>query len=45
MYDSGVATEIVATWTEVLTEQASELVDASTIQSDADAILNSIPEM
>ncbi|MFK8025071.1 MAG: CotH kinase family protein [Ilumatobacter sp.] len=42
MYESGTAADIVATWTAVLTEQASDLVDASTIQAEADAILASI---
>ncbi|MEM9712080.1 MAG: CotH kinase family protein [Actinomycetota bacterium] len=42
MYDSGAANDIVTTWTEVLTDQASELVDVSTIEAEAAAILVSI---
>lgn len=42
LYDSGAASDIVATWVEVLGEQAADLVDASTIQAEAEAILVSI---
>jgi spore coat protein CotH len=42
MYNSGTAADIIDTWTEVLTEQAGDLVDESTIRAEADAILASI---
>jgi spore coat protein CotH len=38
LVDSGRAQEILDTWVAVLTDGASDLVDADTIQSEADAI-------
>ncbi|WP_081784856.1 CotH kinase family protein [Cellulomonas sp. KRMCY2] len=38
LYDSGTAADVLATWTEVLTSQASDLVDAGTITQEAAAI-------
>ncbi|MFW2382956.1 MAG: CotH kinase family protein [Acidimicrobiales bacterium] len=42
MYNSGTAADIIDGWAEVLTEQAGDLVDESTIRAEADAILTSI---
>lgn len=38
LFTSGAADEALATWTDVLTSQASDLVDVATIESDAAAI-------
>jgi spore coat protein CotH len=38
LYDSGYAEEVVDQWVTVLTEQAGDLVDASTVEEEADAI-------
>lgn len=38
LFDSGVADELIATWSEVLTSQASDLVSESTVQREAEAI-------
>lgn len=38
LYDSGKAEEILSGWEELLTSEASDLVDAKTIASEADAI-------
>lgn len=35
LYTSGTADEIVSTWADVLTDQAGDLVDASTVESEA----------
>jgi spore coat protein CotH len=40
LYDSGTADEILARWVALLTEQATDLVDAATISDEADAIAN-----
>ncbi len=42
MFTSSAAADVVASWVQTLTDQAADLVDASTIQADADAILASI---
>jgi hypothetical protein len=42
LFVSGAAAQIVDTWVDVLSEQASELVDPATIEAEADAILASI---
>ena len=44
LFESGAAEAILAAWTTVVTEQASDLVDASTIEQEADAISRSIAE-
>ncbi|NYE36410.1 spore coat protein CotH [Nocardioides cavernae] len=38
LYDSGYAGEVLDRWVAVLTEQAGDLVDADTVQTEADAI-------
>ena len=38
LYASGYAEEVLDRWVEVLTEQAGDLVDADTVQQEADAI-------
>ncbi len=38
LYDSGYAEEVLDQWEGVLTEQAGDLVDATTVQEEADAI-------
>ena len=38
LYTSGDAEEILSTWVTVLTEQAGDLVDATTIETEADAV-------
>jgi spore coat protein CotH len=38
LFDSGYAEEVLQQWTTVLTEQAGDLVDADTVQQEADAI-------
>ncbi|CUR58559.1 putative Spore coat assembly protein [metagenome] len=42
LYDSGYAEQVLDRWTTVLTEQAGDLVDADTVQQEADAIRSSI---
>ncbi|MDR7253176.1 spore coat protein CotH [Nocardioides sp. BE266] len=42
LYDSGYAEEVLGRWSTVLTEQAGDLVDADTVQQEADAIRESI---
>ena len=42
LVDSGYAAEVVDRWSTVLTEQAGELVDAATVQDEADAIRASL---
>ena len=42
LYVSGAAAQVVDTWFDVLSEQASDLVDPATIEAEADAILASI---
>ncbi|WP_374456976.1 CotH kinase family protein [Nocardioides sp.] len=42
LYDSGYAEEVLDRWAGVLTEQAGDLVDADTVQEEADAIRSSI---
>jgi spore coat protein CotH len=42
LYDSGYAEEVLDRWTSVLTEQAGDLVDAETVEEEADAIRSSI---
>ncbi|WP_062071113.1 CotH kinase family protein [Demequina sediminicola] len=44
LYDSGLADEVLDTWTTLLTDNASELIDATTVQSDADALQARFPE-
>lgn len=44
LFDSGAAEAILAAWTTVVTEQASDLVDASTIEQEAAAISQSLAE-
>ena len=43
LFESGAAVEAVASWVEVLTSQASDLVDTATIEADAAAILAAMP--
>ncbi len=43
LFASGIAAEVVATWVDVLGDQASEVVDAATIEADAAAILAALP--
>jgi spore coat protein CotH len=38
LYGSGAAQEVLDRWVALLTEQATDLVDAATIESEADAI-------
>lgn len=38
LFDSGYAAEVLDQWVSVLTEQAGDLVDASTVEEEADAI-------
>ena len=38
LFDSGYATDVLDQWVSVLTEQAGDLVDAGTVQQEADAI-------
>lgn len=38
LYDSGYAEEVLDQWVTVLTEQAGDLVDAATVEEEADAI-------
>lgn len=38
LYTSGDAEEILSTWVTVLTEQAGDLVDATTLETEADAV-------
>lgn len=38
LYTSGTADEIVSTWEDVLTDQAGDLVDAATVESEASAL-------
>ena len=38
LFASGYAEEVLDRWVEVLTEQAGDLVDADTVQQEADAI-------
>ena len=42
LYDSGYAEEVLDRWSTLLTEQAGDLVDAATVQEEADAIRSSI---
>ncbi|MDT0184752.1 CotH kinase family protein [Microbacterium sp. ARD31] len=42
LYDSGYAEEVLDRWSALLTEQAGDLVDAATVQEEADAIRSSI---
>lgn len=42
LYDSGYAEEVLDRWVAVLTEQAGDLVDAGTVQAEADAIRTSM---
>ncbi len=42
LYDSGYAEEVLDRWSAVLTEQAGDLVDAGTVEEEADAIRSSI---
>ena len=42
LFASGAAADILDEWVEVLSEQATDLVDTATIQAEADAILASI---
>jgi len=42
LYDSGYAEEVLDQWVQVLTEQAGDLVDADTVNEEADAIRDSI---
>ena len=42
LYDSGYAEQVLDRWTTVLTEQAGDLVDADTVQQEADAIRETI---
>ena len=42
LYASGAAEEIIDTWVDVLSTDATDLVDVATIQADADAIVTSI---
>ena len=44
LFESGAAQAILAAWTTVLTEQATDLVDAATIEQEAAAISRSIAE-
>lgn len=38
LFDSGLADELIDTWVEVLTTEATDLVAATTVEADADAI-------
>jgi hypothetical protein len=42
LYDSGYAEQVLGRWTTVLTEQAGDLVDAETVQEEADVIRETI---
>lgn len=42
LYDSGYAEEVLDRWSNLLTEQAGDLVDADTVQQEADAIRDAI---
>lgn len=42
LVDSGYAEEVLERWSQVLTEQAGDLVDADTVQAEADAIRSSL---
>lgn len=42
LYDSGYAEEVLDQWVTVLTEQAGDLVDAATVEEEADAIRTAI---
>jgi spore coat protein CotH len=42
LYDSGYAEEVLDQWVQVLTEQAGDLVDADTVEEEADAIREAI---
>lgn len=42
LYESGYAEEVLDSWVTVLTEQAGDLVDAATVQEEADAIRSAI---
>lgn len=42
LYDSGYAEEVLDQWVTVLTEQADDLVDAATVEEEADAIRTAI---
>lgn len=42
LVDSGYAEEVLERWSQVLTEQAGDLVDADTVQAEADAIRTSL---
>ena len=44
LFDSGYAEQVLDQWVAVLTEQAGDLVDADTVQQEADAIRASIVE-
>jgi hypothetical protein len=43
LFTSGAAEDIIARWTELLTAEATDLVAAATIDSDAAAITNTFP--
>jgi spore coat protein CotH len=42
LFDSGYATDVLDQWVSVLTEQAGDLVDAGTVQQEADAIRTNV---
>ena len=42
LYDSGYAEQVLDQWVTVLTEQAGDLVDAATVEEEADAIRTAI---
>lgn len=45
LYSSGAAEAIIERWVELFSSEAAELVDVTTIRSEADAILNVIPSV
>ncbi len=42
LFASGYADEVLDRWVDVLTDQAGDLVDAATVQEEADAIRHSL---
>ncbi len=43
LFESGLAADVVAAWADLLSDQASDIVDTATIEADAAAILAAMP--
>lgn len=43
LFDSGLADDILAAWTETLTEEATDLVDADTIETESETLSDAFP--